>query len=62
MVEWRETTYPQLLYPLRRIWRAVFCPRGWHLFDEVTTVFGHYLHCDACGLIVHVARTELPDE
>lgn len=37
------------------LWRRIFCPRGWHLFDEVSSVEWHYLGCDACGLAVQVA-------
>lgn len=52
-------TYPRLLFRLRRLWHRTCCPRGWHLFDEVVSS-GHYLHCDACGLEVHIKCTILP--
>lgn len=33
-------------------WKRVFCPMGWHLWDEVETWPDgkpeHYLVCDAC--------------
>ena len=34
----------------RLIWRTLFCPRGWHLWDEVLSGVNerHYLTCDAC--------------
>lgn len=48
-------------------WREEKCPFGWHLFDEVRSLpsapaFGgsHYLHCDACGLEVHIAAVIVP--
>ena len=37
------------------VWRRLFCPTGWHLWDEVLSSHGsdpdrgHYLYCDACG-------------
>jgi hypothetical protein len=27
-----------------------------HLFDEVWSVEDHYLHCDSCGLEVHIEK------
>lgn len=32
------------------LWRLLFCPRGWHLWDEVLSGLNeaHYLTCDAC--------------
>lgn len=41
-------------------WRRAFCPRNWHLFDECKST-DHVLHCDACGLMVHVAGVESSD-
>lgn len=32
------------------------CSKGIHLFDEVRTTDKHYLHCDICGLEVHIER------
>ena len=46
---------PMWLLPL---WKRIFCPRGWHAWDEVCSVTRnpkgvicrlHYLSCDACG-------------
>ena len=36
----------------RFIWRRWFCPRGWHLWDEVLSGLHerHYLTCDACSM------------
>ncbi len=44
-------TYPGFLEPrpIRWLWKKIWCPRGWHLWDEVSNSDGdHYLHCDAC--------------
>lgn len=46
---------PRFLLPL---WRWIFCWRGWHLFDEEWTGDEHDLCCDACELIVHIAKIE----
>ncbi len=43
------------------IWRRFFCQREIHLFDEVWSGGGdapHYLSCDACELVVHIAGFE----
>ena len=36
------------------IWKKVFCPRGWHLFDEVASLGRHELYCDACGKTIGI--------
>jgi len=45
--------FPQFLLPL---WKIIFCKRGWHLWDEIYTVWddGKHdsLYCDACGISV----------
>lgn len=30
------------------------CSNGIHAFDEVWSIEAHYLHCDYCGLEVHI--------
>lgn len=42
-------------------WRRTNCPNGIHLFDEVLSNNDHYLHCDACGIDVHIAKVVIPD-
>lgn len=46
-------------------WKASNCIQGIHLFDEVLSSGDkgpeHYLHCDACGVIVYIERVEIPD-
>lgn len=42
-------------------WKATNCPQGIHLFDEVWSVSDHYLHCDACGMEIHISKIVLPD-
>jgi len=52
MNHYKGYTYyiPSFLLP---IWKAIFCKRGWHLWDEVESSSGepynHYLCCDACN-------------
>ncbi len=42
------------------IWLKVFCPNGWHLWDEVLSSHStdperrHYLFCDACDETVDI--------
>jgi len=49
-------THPPL--PLK-LWRWLFCPRGWHLFDEVWSIeFGRELVCDPCQLVVMVSSVD----
>lgn len=41
------------------IWKNTLCRFKWHLFDECLSSLegrGHFLHCDACGLEVHISR------
>tara|TARA_R110002167_G_scaffold112234_2_gene284546 strand:- start:54 stop:329 length:276 start_codon:yes stop_codon:yes gene_type:complete len=58
-------TYPTLLIRWRWqewLWRKLFCSRHIHLFDEVLSSgddpWPHYLHCDACNLIVNIDSFE----
>jgi len=48
-------TYPRLLQHrvVWWIWKRVFCPHGWHLWDEVGGET-HYLYCDACEIEAHL--------
>jgi hypothetical protein len=41
-------------------WRREKCPDNVHCFDEVGGIGPdeHYLSCDACGLMVHIAAVE----
>lgn len=41
-------------------WKISNCPQGYHLFDEVFSD-DHYLHCDACGIEVHIKKIVIPD-
>lgn len=54
-------TYPRILQHdlIYRFWKRVFCPRHWHLFDQVGGRTGDgriagYLSCDACDLQAEV--------
>lgn len=49
--KYQGCTYPAWLDNKRthRAWKRVFCPQGWHLWDEVWSLDSHYLYCDACG-------------
>ncbi len=43
------------------LWRGLFCPMGWHLWDEVLSSTAddpqrrHYLFCDACDETLDIA-------
>ena len=39
------------------LFKKFFYKRGIHLFDEVLSD-EHYLHCDACELIVYIEKIE----
>jgi len=38
------------------------CKEGEHLFDEVWSSSSHYLHCDICGLEVHIQEIKKPEQ
>ena len=65
---WLGITYPRLLdhAPVQYLWRRVFCPMGWHLWDEVWSLEDHVLFCDACEMEIKIddaaAREEGPHE
>ncbi len=44
-------TYPGFMSNrlCQKIWRIMFCRRGWHLWDEYIGYSLHYLFCDSCG-------------
>ena len=42
-------------------WKFSNCIQGIHLFDEVWTTHRHVLHCDACGMEVHIEKIVIPD-
>jgi hypothetical protein len=48
-------TYPKVLGNrlVWRLWKRLFCKRGWHLWDEVSSEY-HYLFCDACHTEAHL--------
>jgi hypothetical protein len=69
---WFAGTYYGISHPpmgwLLPLWRRLACPRGWHLWDEVSR-FGRRagdrprpgdwsLVCDACHLSVHIYEIE----
>ena len=40
--------FPRFLLP---IWKRLFCNRGWHAWDEVSSInHSPYFFCDACGI------------
>ena len=47
-------------------WRRTNCPNGIHLWDEVLSAGDdgpeHYLHCDACGIMVYIEKIVIPDD
>lgn len=49
-------TYPTRLQKKLKEWKKIHCSKNEHLFDEVCSDKNHYLHCDACGLIVHIKK------
>jgi len=50
---WRKTVY--------YLWKKFLCPRHIHLFDECLSG-EHYLVCDACEIMVHIAHIETSEE
>lgn len=42
-------------------WKQANCKVGIHAFDEVWALEHHYLHCDVCGMEVHISKVVLPD-
>jgi hypothetical protein len=41
------------------VWSRLFCPRGWHLWDEmVNSESDHVLGCDACDVEFGVRKFE----
>lgn len=47
-------------------WKNSNCPQGIHLWDECYSSGDdgpeHYLHCDACGMEVHIEKVIIPDD
>ena len=43
---------------LLNLWRLIFCRRNCHAFDETSSDTMNYLHCDACGLMVHIESVD----
>ena len=42
-------------------WKKTNCANGVHLFDEVWSIEDHCLHCDVCGMEVHISKIVVPD-
>ncbi len=42
-------------------WKTTNCAEGIHVFDEVFSDESHYLHCDVCGIEVHISKVVIPD-
>lgn len=53
---WFGITYPKLFQfdIVLKIWKALFCPHGWHLLDECASIDDHDLYCDACELTIPI--------
>lgn len=51
---WRGISYASLLDNrfCHWLWKRWFCPKGWHLWDEVMSLEDHSLYCDACEMEV----------
>ena len=45
----------------RESWKTTNCSTGIHAFDEVFSDESHYLHCDVCGIEVHISKVIIPD-
>lgn len=62
--KWGNITYDSTLDTPQSLlrWKEEECPKGCHLFDEMKSANEHFLHCDACGLVVHIAHIETQDE
>jgi len=60
--DWLGVTYPKILQNkfVWWAWKFVFCPMGFHLFDELQSVDDHYLSCDSCDFVVHIAQDNEP--
>lgn len=60
--DWLGVTYPKILQNkfVWRAWKFIFCPMGFHLFDELQSVDDHYLSCDSCDFVVHIAQDNEP--
>lgn len=59
---WLDVTYPYIFQNIIFwwLWKKIFCPTGFHLFDEVQSVYDHYLSCDACDFVVNISRDNEP--
>ena len=59
--DWLGVSYPYVFQNIFvwKLWKNLFCPMGWHLFDEVQSIDEHYLSCDACDAMVHISRNNL---
>lgn len=60
LLPWLGITYPSIFAHgfIYSLWKHIFCPRGWHLWDEVHSMeYGHSIYCDACELDVHISPT-----
>jgi hypothetical protein len=44
-----------------KAWKISNCRQGIHAFDEVHSLEHHYLHCDVCGMEVHIKEIVIPD-
>ena len=42
-------------------WKLSNCSQGIHAFDEVWALEHHYLHCDVCGMEVHISKIVIPN-
>ena len=42
-------------------WKQANCAQGIHAWDEVWAKEHHYLHCDVCGMEVHINKVVIPD-
>lgn len=42
-------------------WKQSNCANGIHAWDEVYSDESHFLHCDACGMEVHINKIVIPD-
>jgi hypothetical protein len=59
MKYWYHTTYPRIFDSpfVQSLWKRIFCPRGWHLWDEHANAEQHDLFCDACEFSLYINDT-----
>ena len=57
---YRGYSYPSALAhrPIYWLWARIFCPRGWHLWDETWAIDWHGMSCDACYAALQIQQED----